>query len=140
MALMLIKRLLIVDGEPLYRKGMRDALQHAPHVRVVGEAGNVHQALRAAAHYRPHIVVVSESLPGISGITLVETLSSHERECISIVIADALTPGALVAARRAGAAAVIRRSIKASDIPLAINRAVATAAGPPAAGSSQGHP
>lgn len=123
---MLIKRVLIVEEQPLYRLGLREALQHAQHLRIVGEAGNVHQALRAASHYRPHVVMVSESLPGISGLTMVEMLASQGGECISIVMMETLSGAGLAAARRAGAAAVIRRSIKPSDIPVAINRAMAS--------------
>ena len=121
---MLVKRVLIVDEQPLFRLGMREALAASINLRIVGEVGNVHQALRATSHYRPHLVVVSDSLPGISGITLVETLAGRDPQCLAVLVVESLTDEGLISARNVGAVAVIERSILAADIPLALTRAL----------------
>jgi DNA-binding NarL/FixJ family response regulator len=123
---MLTRRILIVDEQPLFRLGLRHALDGKPRLRVAGEAGNVHQALRAAGDQRPHVVVVSASLPGITGLTLVETLTRRTPEIVAIVLVETIETEIVTAARRAGAAAVIMRSIAPAELPLAIDRAAAS--------------
>lgn len=121
---MLTRRVLIVDEQPLFRVGMREALTGWHYFRVVGEVGNVHQALRAARHFRPHLAVISDTLPGISGLTLAETLAGQDRGCAVVLTVDQLSDEKLDAARMAGATVVIQRSIPPGEMLAALSRAI----------------
>jgi len=108
---------------------MRDALAGANYFRVVGEAGNVHQALRAARHFLPHLAVISDTLPGISGMTLAEALAGQDRDCAVVVVVDLLSDEKLRSARMAGAAAVVQRSIHPGEMQVALSRAISARRG-----------
>jgi DNA-binding NarL/FixJ family response regulator len=120
----LTRRVLIVDEQPLFRAGVQEALAGNQYLRVIGDVGNVHQALRAARHFHPHLAVISDTLPGISGLTLAETLAGHDRNCAVVLVVDQLTDESLRSARISGAAVVIQRSIPPGEIPVALSRAI----------------
>ena len=126
---MLTRRVLIVDEQPLFRVGMREALAGANYFRVVGEAGNVHQALRAARHFLPHLAVISDTLPGISGLTLAETLAGRDWDCTVVLVVSRLSDEKLRTARMAGAAVVIQRSIHPGEMHVALSSALSARRG-----------
>lgn len=121
---MLSRRLLIVDEQSLYLLGLREALQSCPLLRIVGEAGTAHQALQLAVQTRPHMAIVAESLPGISGLTLISSLAGLHRPCAAIVLMDEIDQRAARAARSAGAIGVISRGIDSNELRIAVERAI----------------
>lgn len=60
-------RTLIVDDEPLARRGIRQLLAPYPHVVVVGECRNGREAVRALAEHRPDLVFLDVAMPGLDG-------------------------------------------------------------------------
>lgn len=63
-------RILLVDDHPLVRDGVSMRLQATDHIRVVGEAASVDQALPLARALSPDLVVTDIRMPGASGIDL----------------------------------------------------------------------
>ena len=63
-------RILLVDDHPLVRDGVSMRLQATDHIRVVGEAASVDQALPLARELSPDLVVTDIRMPGASGIDL----------------------------------------------------------------------
>ncbi|WP_371503457.1 response regulator transcription factor [Kitasatospora sp. NBC_00374] len=70
-------RVLIVDDHPLFREGLRAALESADGVQVVGEAETVAAVVDAVAACRPDVVVMDLSLPDGSGLDAVRRLAEH---------------------------------------------------------------
>lgn len=126
---MLTKRLLIVDEQPLFRQGLREILRQTPHLRPAGEAAAAHQALQLATHLKPHLAIVSDTLPGITGLTLIASLASLRRRCPAVAIVSEITQDSLRVARQAGAVGIISRSIEPADLPAALDRAIAVCDG-----------
>jgi DNA-binding NarL/FixJ family response regulator len=58
---------LLVDDHSLVRRGFRRMLEDDPHIRVVGEASDGHDAVEAAAALRPMVVVMDFALPSMNG-------------------------------------------------------------------------
>lgn len=69
-------RILLVDDHKLLMEGVRSLL--APHadMRVVGMAADGEEALRLAALYTPHIVIMDLSMPGMNGVEAARALRS----------------------------------------------------------------
>lgn len=58
---------LLVDDHMLVRRGFRRMLEDDPAIRVVGEAGDGHEAVTLAAQLQPHVVVMDFALPSMNG-------------------------------------------------------------------------
>ena len=67
-------RVLVVDDEPLARARARRMLATLPDVEVVGEAGNVPDALARVAESSPDVVLLDVQLPGEDGFALLARL------------------------------------------------------------------
>ena len=64
-------RALVVDDEPLARRGIRQLLAPYRDFVVAGECGNGRQALRALATERPDLVFLDIRMPGLDGLEVV---------------------------------------------------------------------
>lgn len=67
-------RVLVVDDHSVVREGIRSVLAAAPGFAVVGEAASADEALLLAAQLRPDVILLDISLPGTSGLQVVERL------------------------------------------------------------------
>ena len=62
---------MIVDDEPLARRGIRQLLAPYPDVRVVGECRDGREALRALTSHQPDLVFLDVQMPGLDGFGLI---------------------------------------------------------------------
>lgn len=68
-------RALIVDDEPLARRGIRRLLQSAPDIEIVGEAGNGQEAIAAVGKQKPDLVFLDIQMPLLDGFSVIEKIS-----------------------------------------------------------------
>lgn len=59
---------LLVDDHSLVRKGFRRMLEDDPEIRVVGEACDGVEAVKAAKELKPHVIVMDMAMPGLNGM------------------------------------------------------------------------
>src|SRR5256885_10700310 len=78
-------RILLVDDHPLVRDGVSMRLQATDHIRVVGEAASVDQALPLARQLSPDLVVTDIRMPGASGIDRSEEHTSELQSPCNLV-------------------------------------------------------
>jgi two-component system, LytTR family, response regulator len=71
-------RALIVDDEPLARRGIRQLLAPYPDVRVVGECRDGREALRALHSQHPDLVFLDIQMPGLDGFGLIRVQGVDE--------------------------------------------------------------
>ena len=60
--------ILIVDDHAMVRKGLRMAIEAHSDLEVVGEAGNLTEAIEAVATLHPQIITLDLTMPGPSGV------------------------------------------------------------------------
>ena len=63
-------RALIVDDEPIARRGIRSLLDSEPDVRIVGESGDGRDALEKIETLQPDVVFLDVQMPDLTGIEL----------------------------------------------------------------------
>ncbi|MET8539791.1 response regulator transcription factor [Kitasatospora sp. NPDC004799] len=96
-------RVLIVDDHPLFREGLRAALESAEGVLVVAEAERVADVPEAVARHRPTVVIMDLSLPDGSGLEAVRQLATQESPPPVLMLTMSDDNGNLLAALQAGA-------------------------------------
>ena len=74
------KRVVIVDDHPLMRAGMKAMIDRSTNYVVVGEAGDIDEAVRLAVEQQPELMTMDVSLPGKSGIDAVREIRSVNRD------------------------------------------------------------
>jgi len=62
---------LVIDDEPLIRRGIRKILSGIPNVEVIGECGSGQEAIQSISADRPDLVLLDVQMPGGSGLDVV---------------------------------------------------------------------
>lgn len=72
-------RVMIVDDNPVIRRGVAALLQDADGIKVVGEAGDGREALRVAAATQPDVVLLDVRMPLMDGVEAAGKLAGASR-------------------------------------------------------------
>ena len=67
---------ILVDDHNLVRRGFRRLLEDDPAIRVVGEAGDGHEALELVTSLKPQVVVMDFALPSMNGAVATRRIRS----------------------------------------------------------------
>lgn len=78
-------RVLVIDDDPLVRRLIREVLNSAG-MLVVGEAQDGRDAVRAARHYKPDVILLDVVMPGVDGLTALEQIIADSRVDAKVVI------------------------------------------------------
>ena len=69
-------RAMIVDDEPIARRGVRRLLSHDADVEIVGEAGSGVEAVAEIRRLRPEILILDIQMPDLDGFGILQELGS----------------------------------------------------------------
>src|SRR5437867_13324744 len=73
-----VKRILIVDDHPLFRKGLEQLISHSDDgFAICGEAANAAEAMGMIRKIKPDLAIVDLSLPGANGIELIKNIRAE---------------------------------------------------------------
>jgi two-component system, NarL family, response regulator LiaR len=113
-------RLLVVDDHPVVREGLRSFLGTRDGLEVVGEAGDVDEAVTAATDLRPDVVLLDLVMPGGGGIAALPRLLALSPPPRVIVLTSFGADDQALAAVRAGASGWLGKDVPPSELESAI--------------------
>ena len=102
-------RLLLVDDQPVVRKGLRMRLTMEPDITVVGEASTGEEALVLVQSLAPDIVLMDVEMPGMDGITATEVLRSNIPQSAVVMLSIYDDVHTRARAQAAGAAGFVEK-------------------------------
>nr|WP_010133318.1 response regulator [Microbulbifer agarilyticus] len=82
-----ILKVIIVDDEPLARRGLRLRLENLGGIEVVAECGNGREAREQILALKPDVAFLDIQMPGVSGLDLVQLLPADDMPQIVFVTA-----------------------------------------------------
>ncbi|GIJ33210.1 DNA-binding response regulator [Micromonospora sediminimaris] len=118
-------RILIVDDDALVRAGLSMILGGTPDLKVVGEAADGSEVVRAVAACRPDVVLMDIRMPRLDGLAATEALRGlpHPPEVLVLTTFDA--DEHVLRALRAGAGGFLLKDTPPVEIVRAVRRVAA---------------
>ncbi|WP_406630985.1 response regulator [Amycolatopsis sp. WGS_07] len=113
-------RVFLVDDHEVVRRGVADLLEEDDELTVVGQAGDVSQALARIPALRPDVAVLDVRLPDGNGIELARELRSRSPELKCLMLTSYTDEQAMLDAVLAGAAGYVIKDIKGLDLISAV--------------------
>ena len=80
-------RTLLVDDEPLARRGLVLRLAGEPDVEIVGECGNGEDAVRAVSQLEPDLMFLDVQMPGLDGFATLRAIPASQMPLVVFVTA-----------------------------------------------------
>ena len=115
--------LLVVDDHKLFRRGLVALLGLSPGLQVVGEAGDAAEALRLAPVLNPHVILLDNHLPGVTGVDAVKGLREAAPMARVLMLTVSEDAQDLATALRNGAQGYLLKTIDGDLLVESIRRA-----------------
>jgi len=109
-------RVLVVDDHEILAQGIERLLRDSPGVEVVGTAATARAAVAAAAELAPDVVLMDYHLPDGDGVRAAAQIRSDSPTSKVIILSGSASATAVLAARRAGCAGYLDKSIAAGEL------------------------
>lgn len=120
---MALIRLVIADDHELIREGVKKIVRHCADLKVVGEAGDLQQAIALVAQVRPDVVVLDVSLPDYDGLDGLVELRRHFPALRVVMLSMHPEERYALAALRAGAFGYVSKNTATAELVQALRQA-----------------
>jgi DNA-binding NarL/FixJ family response regulator len=118
-------RLLVADDHPLFRRGLRDALEATPGFEVLAEATNGAEAVQLATELSPDVVLMDLQMPEINGVEATRQILRARPDIHILVLTMFDSDSSVFAAVRAGAKGYLLKGADQQDVERAIRTVAA---------------
>jgi DNA-binding NarL/FixJ family response regulator len=109
-------RILLADGQSLFREAVKVVLGNEPGLEVVAEAGDGLDAVAEAERVRPNIALVDLNLPNCDGVRATYLITERVPACRVVVLADEEDESVLVNAIEAGASGYLTKESPLAEL------------------------
>jgi DNA-binding NarL/FixJ family response regulator len=118
-------RVFLLDDHEIVRRGVRELLESAEGIEVVGEASGAEEALRRVPAVRPDVAVLDVRLGDGNGIEVCRELRAENAALRCLMLTSFDDDEALFDAIVAGASGYILKEVRGADIVSAVRRVAA---------------
>jgi DNA-binding NarL/FixJ family response regulator len=114
-------RVLVVDDHALFRTGVANIINQEEDLRVVAEAANGVEALRAFQEHQPDVTLLNLRMPVMEGVEVVRRIRDRDPDAKVIVLTTYDTDEDISRALKAGAKAYVLKDISADALVACIH-------------------
>lgn len=111
----------IVDGQPIIRAGIRQVIADVPGFAVVGEAGSCTEARELCERLRPALLICDAAMPG--GLALLAQLRERRLPSRVLIVTDRAERALLDHALQLGVGGYVLKQVSAFDLIQALRNA-----------------
>jgi DNA-binding NarL/FixJ family response regulator len=108
-------RVLIADGQPIVREGLRSVLSQQPSVTIIGEAQDGVEAIEKTVQLDPDIVLMDIEMPRVDGLTVLRSIQTRAPRSKILLFASSQHKEEFVEAMKLGCSGVL---LKESPVTL----------------------
>lgn len=108
--------LYVVDDHTLFRRGLIALLSQDERLRVMGEAGDMGEALRGAGQEVPDLILLDNHLPGVRGVDGIRALKDAYPGTRILMLTVSEDEADLAAAMRAGADGYLLKTVESDQL------------------------
>ncbi len=116
-------RILLVDDHTLVRQGIRRLLEDQPHMEVVGEAADGHEAVASATELLPDVILMDIGMPNMNGLDATEVIGQRLPSSHVLLLTVHDDEEYLFRALKVGASGYVLKEAEARELVLAIEAA-----------------
>jgi DNA-binding NarL/FixJ family response regulator len=111
-------RVVLVDDHQMFRSGVKAELGES--IEIVGEAGDVDEAIAVIKRTGPDVVLLDVHLPGGGGVEVLRQVLPSETRFLALSVSDAAED--VIGTIRAGARGYVTKTITGPELVDAIRR------------------
>ena len=113
-------RIFLVDDHRLFLSGVRNELSDS--FDIVGEAGDVDEAITGIRRTEPDVVLLDVHMPGGGGLAVMKTVHAEHPDIQFLALSVSDAPEDVIAIVRAGARGYVTKNIVPAELRDAIHR------------------
>jgi DNA-binding NarL/FixJ family response regulator len=117
-------RVVIVDGDQLFRSGFREVLERDG-IEVAGEAASPEQALHEAPQLSPDVVAIEPFMQGVSEVDTTPWLRALAQASVVLVVSDSSASADVARCIDAGASGYVTKASSEAELVTAVRTAAA---------------
>lgn len=114
-------RILVVDDHPLFLDGIVSLLEASGHV-VVGQVGGGNEAVAAALHLEPDVVLMDIAMPQFDGMDALRRIKAEAPQIKVVMLTASEDDASLITAIRSGAQGYLLKSLSAEEVLASLDR------------------
>jgi len=118
-------RVFLLDDHEVVRRGLKDLIDAADDLEVVGEAGTAGMGLANIAKTSPDVAVLDVRLPDGNGVEVCREVRARDPKVACLMLTSFSDDEALFDAIMAGAAGYLLKDVRGNDLVDAIRRVAA---------------
>jgi DNA-binding NarL/FixJ family response regulator len=116
--------ILLAEDHTILRDGIRALLDVTDDLQVVGEVSDGREAIRAAGTFRPDLIILDLSMPGMSGLHAIKEIKRLSPGTKVVVLTVHSEEEYIVAALQKGADAYVLKDASSHELLLALRNAL----------------